>query len=90
MTFELTPQQLQLLDAEQGEFPRVVDPRSKTSKGLRPGDLPVALNRNAAAKWSPWSRIAPRDRCSATSEIPRNAENLVSFAEQGRYGLPTR
>ncbi len=31
MTIELTPQQLQLLDAEQGEFPRVVDPRNKAS-----------------------------------------------------------
>lgn len=31
MAIELTPQQLQLLDAEQGELPRVVDPRNKAS-----------------------------------------------------------
>lgn len=29
MMIELTPQQLQLLDAGQGESPRVVDPRNK-------------------------------------------------------------
>jgi hypothetical protein len=31
MAIELTPQQLQLLDAEQSEFPRVVDPRNMAS-----------------------------------------------------------
>ena len=45
----------------------------------------VPFNRNAADRWSPWSRIAPRDCGSATSEIPRNAQHMVSFAEQGRY-----
>ena len=87
---------LGLLGFDQDELAKLLNP--ELNEGLTdPDDIPTPPDEAITQPGDLWilgnlrllcndsSNPDDLDRCSATSQIPRNAENMVSFGEQGRY-----